>query len=74
MKSQGREEQKVHWTPVFALGKVYIYVCDADAARRDPQLPGRLNDGPELAKFIRNALPEILQEVAAARDAFLQGL
>ena len=63
VKSQGREEQKAHWAPVFALGKVYIYVCDADAARRDPQLPARLNDGPELAKFIRNALPVILQEM-----------
>ena len=63
VKSQAREEEKVHWTPVFALGKVRIYVCDADAARRNCQLPARLNDGPELAKFIRNVLPGILDEM-----------
>ena len=63
VKSQGREEDKVHWTPVFALGKVRLYVCDADAARRDIQLLARLNDGPELAKFIENVLPGILVEM-----------
>ena len=63
VKSQGREEDKVHWTPVFALGKVSIYVCDAEAARRDVKLPARLNDGAELAKFIRNVLPGILSDM-----------
>ena len=63
VKSQAREEEKVHWTPVFALGKVSIYVCDAEAARCDVQLPARLNDGQELAKFIRNVLPGILEEM-----------
>ena len=63
VKSQGRDEEKVHWTPVFALGKVRLYVCDAEAARRDIQLPARLNDGPELAKFIENVLPGILVEM-----------
>ena len=63
VKSQGREDEKVHWTPVFALGKVRIYVCDVDAARRDPKLPARLNGGAELAKFIRNVLPGILEEM-----------
>ena len=60
VKSQGRKEQKVHWTLVFALGKACIYVCNAEAARRDPRLPARLNEGAELAKFIRNVLPGIL--------------
>ena len=63
MKSQGREEEKVHWMPVFALGTVGIYVCDAEAARHDAQLPARLNDGAELAKFIRNVLPGILADM-----------
>ena len=63
VKSQAREEEKVHWTPVFALGKVSIYVCDAVAACRDTRLPARLNDGTELAKFIRNVLPGILQDM-----------
>ena len=40
-----------------------IYVCDADAARRDNQLPARLNHGPELAKFISNVLPGILMDM-----------
>ena len=63
VKSQGRDEDKVHWTPIFARGKVSIYVCDADAARRDRNLPARLNDGPELAKFVRHVLPGILEEM-----------
>ena len=58
--TQGRDEDKVHWTPIFALGKVSIYVCDPNAARGDPRLPARLNDGTEVAKFVRNVLPEIL--------------
>ena len=49
VKSQGRDQDKVHWTPVFARGKVSIYICDADAARRDRKLPARPNDGAELA-------------------------
>ena len=62
-KTQGREEDKVHWTPVFARGKLYIYVCDSGAARRDARLPARLNNGAELAKFLRNVLPGILEEM-----------
>ena len=53
----------MHWTPVFARGKVYIYVCDADAAARDSTLPARLNDSAELAKFTANVLPGILEEM-----------
>ena len=65
VKSQGRNDVKVHWTPVFALGKVYIYVCNPDAAARDPSLPTRLNHGYELAKFVANVLPGILEEMRA---------
>jgi hypothetical protein len=59
-RSQGKADIKVHWTPVFALGKVYVYVCDADAAARDATLPASLNVGHELSKFIKNVLPDIL--------------
>ena len=63
IKSQGRDEEKIHWTPVFARGKVFIYVCDAGAAGRDPRLPARLNEGAELAKFIGFVLPGILEDM-----------
>ena len=63
VKSQGRDQDKIHWTPVFARGKVSIYVCDADAARRNRKLPARLNDGAELAKFVRHVLPGILEDM-----------
>ena len=62
-KTQGREEDKVHWTPVFARGRVHIYVCDAEAARHDPRLPAGLNNSNDVAKFIRNALPDILEQM-----------
>ena len=62
-KTQGRDADKVHWTPVFARGKVSIYVCDADAARRDALLPARLNNGADLAKFVQNVLPGILDDM-----------
>ena len=63
VKSQAKDDVKIHWTPVFALGKVYIYVCNPDAAARGPDLPVRLNDGAELAKFIKNVLPGVLEEM-----------
>ena len=63
VKSQGRDDVKVHWTPIFALGKVRVYVCDGDRARRDARLPARLNDGAELAKFVQNVLPGILKDM-----------
>ena len=55
-----------HWTPVFALGKIYVYVCDAEAAARDPTLPTRLNESSELGKFIKNVLPDILTHMSDA--------
>ena len=62
-KTQGREDDKVHWTPVFARGKVHIYVCDVDAARCDPRLPARLNNGSDVGKFTSNVLPDILEKM-----------
>ena len=62
-KTQGREEAKVHWTPVFARGKVHLYVCDANATRHDPRLPARLNNSDNVGKFVRNVLPGILARV-----------
>ena len=64
--SQGKDDIKVHWTPIFALGKVRVYICDPQAASRDDSLPARLNESRELGKFIKNVLPGILDEM---RDA-----
>jgi hypothetical protein len=52
---------QVHWTPIFARGKIYIYVCDPCVA--DDTLPPKLNDSSNLAKFIRNVLPQALSEM-----------
>ena len=54
---------KVHWTPVLARGKLRVYVCDAKAAKRDPTLPDKLNNSVGLAKFVRNVLPGILEDM-----------
>ena len=45
------------WTPVFARGKILIYVLDKEAAKEDPALPEKLTDSKNLAKFVRNVLP-----------------
>ena len=63
-KTQGGSAvTRVDWTPVFARGCVYIYVVDAEAAKQDPSLPAKLNDSTNLAKFVSNVLPEILQRM-----------
>ena len=62
-KQGGKNVLQVHWTPVFARGKIHLYVCDADAASRDASLLCKLNDSANLAKFIRNVLPAILQHM-----------
>ena len=54
----------MHWTPVFARGKVRIYVCDPAVA--GPMYPEKLNDSANLAKFIRRVLPDILEEMRRA--------
>ena len=64
-KQAGKNVLQVHWTPVFARGKIHIYVCDADAASRDATLPAKLNDSRNLSKFIRTVLPAILTDMKA---------
>ena len=67
-KTQGRAEDKVHWTPVFARGKVFVYVCDRDKAFRDPRLPARLNNSTDIAKFVQHVLPGILEHMQQEYD------
>ena len=52
---------RVDWTPVFARGRVCIYVVDAEEAARDSSLPSKLTDAVNLGKFVRNVLPKILE-------------
>ena len=68
VKSQaGGDVLKVHWTVIFAKDKVRIYVCDAARAANDPNLPKKLNNSEDLAKFVQHVLPAELQ---AMRDEF----
>ena len=62
-KSQGPgyHSSRVDWTPVFARGKILLYVVDADAAGDNPDLPAKLTDSKNLAKFVSNVLPGLLQ-------------
>ena len=62
-KTQGRAEDKVHWTPVFARGKVFVYVCDSQKAPRGSKLPARLNNSTDAAKFVQHVLPGILEQM-----------
>ncbi len=52
---------QVHWTPVFARGKLRIHICDP--ALVGPEFPAKLNDSQNLAKFIRHVLGDILEEM-----------
>ena len=62
-KTQNATVTRVEWTPVFARGKVFIYVCDAAAAEKDASLPAKLNDTSNLGKFVANVLPGILADM-----------
>ena len=57
------EVTKVEWTPVFARGKLRIYVCDPALAATDSRFPASLADAGNLAKFVCHVLPKILQEM-----------
>ena len=59
----GADVTRADWTPVFARGKLRIFVCDPSRSQRDPQYPSKLNDAANLAKFVRNVLPGILLEM-----------
>ena len=54
---------KIEWTPVFARGRLRIYVCDPDLAAVDSRHPAALADADNLAKFVRHVLPKILNEM-----------
>ena len=54
---------KVEWTPVFARGRLRIYVCDPELAAADSRYPASLADAHNLAKVIRQVLPYILREM-----------
>ena len=62
-KQAGGDVTQVHWTPVLARDKIYIYVCDEAEASKDPDLPAKLNNSADLAKFVVNVLPKILAEM-----------
>lgn len=60
---QGSDSIRVDWTPIFARGKLKVYVCDAELAKRDLTLPTKLTDAENLGKFIQNVLPTVLEEM-----------
>lgn len=64
-QSSGSNVLQVHWTPVFARGKILIHVCDPQAAAKDPSMPAKLNDSTSLAKFVRRVLPGLLDQMKA---------
>ena len=54
----------VHWTPIFARGKLRIYMIDPQKAAKETRLPLTLNDSAGLASFVRNVLPQELASMA----------
>ena len=61
----GGDVTRVDWTPVFARGKVVIYVVDEEKAKEDPRLPTKLTDSFNMKKFAEHVLPQILQSMKA---------
>jgi hypothetical protein len=61
----GSDTVRVDWTPVFARGKIRVFVCDPERWKTDPDYPQKLNDSANLAKFVRNILPGILDDMKA---------
>ena len=60
-KTQSSSSVRVDWTPVFARGKLLIYVVDPDT--QDSSQPTKLTNAANLAKFVRNVLPGLLQSM-----------
>ena len=56
---------RVDWTVVFARGKVRIFVCDPEEAKRNANYPAALCDATNLGKFVRHVLPKVLDEMKA---------
>ena len=46
---------------MFARGKLLIYVVDPEEAATNSDLPAKLADSRNLAKFVRNVLPGLLE-------------
>jgi len=59
----GGDVTRVDWTPVFARGRVVIYVVDAERAKQDLRLPAKLTDAFNMAKFVGHVLPQTLQKM-----------
>ena len=59
----GYHSTRVDWTPVFARGKLLIYVVNPDEAAANPALPQKLTDSSNLAKFFQNVLPGLLKSM-----------
>ena len=59
--TQASSSVRVDWTPIFARGKLRIYVVDDTTA--NDTLPTKLADANNLSKFIRNVLPHALQDM-----------
>jgi hypothetical protein len=60
-KQSNSSVQQFHWTPVFARGKIWIFVCKPEKA--GPEYPSKLNDSDNLGKFIKFVLPSSLQKM-----------
>ena len=56
--SQISSTTPVHWTPVFARGKVKIYQCGLGDGG-----PDKLTDSKSLEKFAKDVLPNVLAEM-----------
>lgn len=54
---------RVDWTPVFARGKILIYVVDKELAAGRADMPEKLTDSRNLAKFVQNVLPGLLEKM-----------
>lgn len=60
-KPGGSDVFQVHWTPVFARGKLRLFVCDP--SRAGDQYPSRLNDSANISLFAQHILPSVLEEM-----------
>jgi len=63
LSQANQQVTQVHWTVVFARGKLAVYLCDTEAAKTDEKKPKKLNDAVNLGKFVRHELPKVLEEM-----------
>ena len=57
----GGDVARVDWTPIFAKGRLTIYVVDP--LTTDRNMPPKLLDSANISKFIRNVLPDVLKSM-----------